>query len=259
MSTASARADGVRVLITGGTSGLGAAMAAALLDAAALVAVTGRDAARAGAAARNLGRGAIGMDVRDEHEVERGVDRACEELGGLDVLVNNAGVGMRAASPRFITEPQPLWTVPPEGFRDVVAASLSGYFLTARAVVPRMLAAGAGRVVNISMNRATMNRKGFVPYGPARAGAEALSRIMAADLAGSPVTVNLLLPGGATLTGMIPGDLPGQMRSRLLPASVMAEPIRWLCSPAAAGVHDQRIVASKFASWLTQRAGHGRP
>lgn len=148
--------------------------------------------------------------------------------------------------------------MPPEGFRDVVATNLSGYFLLARAVVPRMLAAGAGRVVNISMNHATMNRKGFVPYGPARAGAEALSRIMAADLAGSPVTVNLLLPGGATLTGMIPEDLPGQMRSRLLPASVMAEPIRWLCSPAAAGVHDQRIVASEFASWLTQRAGHGR-
>ena len=220
MSTASARADGFRVLITGGTSGLGAAMAAALLDAAAMVAVTGRDAARAGAAARNLGRGAIGigMDVRDEHEVERGVDRACEELGGLDVLVNNAGIGMRAVNPRFITEPQPFWTVPPEGFRDVVATNLSGYFLVARAVVPRMLAAGAGRVVNISMNHATMNRKGFVPYGPARAGAEALSRIMAADLAGSPVTVNLLLPGGATLTGMIPEDLPGQMRSRLLPA-----------------------------------------
>ena len=265
MSTASARADGVRVLITGGTSGLGAAMAAALLDAAAMVAVTGRDAARAGAAARNLGRGAIGigMDVRDEHEVERGVARACQELGGLDVLVNNAGIGMRAVNPRFITEPQPFWTVPPEGFRDVVATNLSGYFLVARAVVPgwvvpRMLAAGAGRVVNISMNHATMNRKGFVPYGPARAGAEALSRIMAADLAGSPVTVNLLLPGGATLTGMIPADLPEQMRSRLLPASVMAEPIRWLCSPAAAGVHDQRIVASEFASWLTARAGHGR-
>ena len=108
------------------------------------------------------------------------------------------------------------------------------------------------------MNHATMNRKGFVPYGPARAGAEALSRIMAADLAGSPVTVNLLRPGGATLTAMIPEDLPGQMRSRLLPASVMAEPIRWLCSPAAAAVHDQRIVASEFASWLTDRAGHGR-
>jgi NAD(P)-dependent dehydrogenase (short-subunit alcohol dehydrogenase family) len=105
------------------------------------------------------------------------------------------------------------------GFRDVVATDLGGYFLVARVVVPRLLAAGAGRVVNVTMNHATMNRKGFVPYGPARAGAEALSRIVAADLAGSPVTVNLLLPGGAALTGLIPEDLPEEMRSRLLPAS----------------------------------------
>jgi len=55
--------------------------------------------------------------------------------------------------------------------------------------------AGAGRVVNISMNHTTMNRRGFVPYGPSRAGAEALSRIMAADLADTPVRVNTLLPG----------------------------------------------------------------
>ena len=261
MSTASARADGVRVLITGGTSGLGAAVAAALLDAAALVAVTGRDAARAGAAARNLGRGAIGigMDVRDEREVGRGVDRACEELGGLDVLVNNAGIGMRAVSPRFSTEPQPFWTVPPGGLPRRGGCQPERLLPHRPGGGAPDAGGGAGRVVNISMNHPTMNRKGFVPYGPARAGAGALSRIMAADLAGSPVTVNLLLPGGATLTAMIPGDLPGQMRSRLLPASVMAEPIRWLCSPAAAGVHDQRIVASEFASWLTQRAGHGRP
>jgi gluconate 5-dehydrogenase len=255
MSTMSARADGARVLITGGTSGLGAAMAAALLDAGATVAVTSRDAARAEAAARNLGRGAIGvgMDVREEDEVDRGVDRVFEGLGGLDVLVNNAGIGMRTVNPHFITEPQPFWMVSPGGFRDLVATDLGGYFLVARVVVPRLLAAGGGRVVNVSMNHATMNRKGFVPYGPARAGAEALSRIMAADLAGSPVTVNLLLPGGAALTGLIPEDVPEEIRSGLLPASVMAEPIRWLCSPAAAGVHDQRIVASEFAAWL---AGH---
>jgi len=252
-----ARADGVRVLVTGGTSGVGAAMAVALLDAGAAVAVTGRDPARAGAAARSLGRAAIGigMDVRDEGEVDRGVERAFQGLGGLDVLVNNAGIGMRTVNPHFATRPQPFWEVSPEGFRDVVATNLSGYFLVARAVVPRLLATGGGRVVNISMNHSTMNRKGFVPYGPARAGSEALSRIMAAELAGSSVTVNLLLPGGATLTGMIPEDLPEEMRSRLLPAEVVAEPIRWLCSPAAAGVHDQRIVASEFAEWLAGRSG----
>jgi gluconate 5-dehydrogenase len=256
VSELNARADGVRVLITGGTSGLGAAMAGALLDAGARVAITGRDADRARAAAAELGEGAvgIGMDVRDEDAVARGVDETVAALGGLDVLVNNAGIGMRSVNPRFLTEPQPFWTVPPAGFRDLVATNLTGYFLVARTVVPRLLAAGGGRVVTISMNHSTMNRKGFVPYGPARAGAEALARVMAADLAGSPVTTNILLPGGATATGMIPDDVPPEMRPHLLDPAVMAEPIRWLCSPAAAGVHDERIVATEFGDWLAARA-----
>ena len=78
----------------------------------------------------------------------------------------------------------------------------------ARAVVPLMLDQGSGRIVTISMNESTMVRRGFVPYGPSGAAVEALSRVMAADLAGSPVTVNLLLPGGATDTGMVPDDTP---------------------------------------------------
>jgi gluconate 5-dehydrogenase len=103
------------------------------------------------------------------------------------------------------------------------------------------------------MNHSTMNRAGFVPYGPARAGAEALSRIMAADLAASGVTVNLLLPGGATATGMIPDDFPAEQRAHLLEPAVMAAPIRFLCSPEGAGVHDERIVATEFAGWLAAR------
>jgi NAD(P)-dependent dehydrogenase (short-subunit alcohol dehydrogenase family) len=250
--TGSFGADGVRVLITGGTSGLGAAMASALLDAGATVAITGRDAARAQTVARELGPRCvgIGMDVRDEDDVARGVDRVCDVLGGLDVLVNNAGIGMRTVNPRFLTDPRPFWEVSPDGFRDVVATNLTGYFLVARDVVPRLLAAGGGRVVNVSMNHSTMNRKGFVPYGPARAGAEALARIMAADLTGSGVTSNILLPGGATATGMIPEDFPPEQRARLLDPAVMGPPIRWLCSPQAAGVHDQRIAAAEFPEWL---------
>lgn len=256
------RADGVRVLVTGGTSGLGHAMAAALIDAGAHVAVTGRDPARSADAAARLatGHGAeqtvvgVAMDVRDEQSVEDGVEKAVAALGGIDVLVNNAGIGMRTVNPRFLTDPQPFWQVGPQGFRDLVATNLTGYFLVARAVVPRMLAAGRGRVVNVTMNHATMVRRGFVPYGPARAGAEALSRIMAADLADTPVRVNQLLPGGATQSGMIPDDLPTEARAQLLPADVMAAPIRWLCSPEASDVHDERIVATEFDSWLAARA-----
>src|ERR687885_2128021 len=248
--------DGVRALVTGSTSGLGLAMASALASAGASVAVTGRAAARAQEVAEQLpGAGSFGlaMDVRDPASVAAGVELVWERLGGLDLLVNNAGIGMRTVNPRFLTDPQPFWAVPPDGFRDMVDTNLTGYFLVARNVVPRFLAAGSGRVVNISMNHSTMNRKGFVPYGPARAGAEALSRIMAADLAGSGVTVNILLPGGATATGMIPDGLPPEQRAHLLDPAVMGPPIRFLCSPEAAGVHDERIVATEFAGWLAGR------
>jgi gluconate 5-dehydrogenase len=116
----------------------------------------------------------------------------------------------------------------------------------AREVVPLMLADGGGRIVNVSMNEQTMVRRGFVPYGPSGAGVEALSRVMEADLAGSSVTVNILLPGGATLTGMIPDDASDETRASLLNPAVMGPPIVWLASDGAAGVHGRRIVATEF-------------
>jgi NAD(P)-dependent dehydrogenase (short-subunit alcohol dehydrogenase family) len=242
--------SGIRALVTGATTGLGRAMAEALAAAGASVAVTSRDRERAEAAAREIGGGALGLalDVREAGSVAAGVDAAYERLDGIDLLVNNAGIGMRTVNPRFLTDPQPFWEVTPDGFRDVVDTKLLGSFLVARAVVPRMLAAGGGRVVTISMNGATMVRGGFVPYGPSGAGVEALARVMAADLAGTTVTANLLLPGGATATGMIPDDLPEEARAGLLDPAVMGPPIVWLASPAAAGVHDERIVATEFAA-----------
>ena len=206
------------------------------------------------------------MDVRDETSVAAAVEAAYERLGGLDVLVSNAGIGMRTVNPRFMTDPQPFWEVSPDGFRDVVETKLTGSFLVARAVAPRMLDAGGGRIVVISMNEQTMTRGGFVPYGPAGAGVEALARVMAADLAETPVTVNILLPGGATATGMIPDDVTAEMRARMLDPEIMGPPIVWLCSERAAGVHDQRIVATEFARlspvvssrWATAGSGGRR-
>lgn len=240
-------------LVTGGTSGLGLAMAAALAEAGLRVALTGRSGERAAGAATGL-PGAFGleMDVRFEESVARGVAAAWSRLDGIDLLVNNAGIGMRTVNPSFMTEPRGFWTVPPQGFRDVIATNLTGYFLAAREVTPRMLGAGGGRIVNVSMNHATMTRAGFVPYGPSRAGAESLSRIMAADLRDTPVTVNMLLPGGATRTGMVPDSGTAGLRNLLEP-DVMAPPIVWLASAEAAGVTDERIVATEFDQWLTDR------
>lgn len=237
-----------RVLVTGATSGLGLAMARALTQAGADVAVTSRDAARAAETARELGERATGLelDVRDEASVHAGVDAARKRLGAIDMLVNNAGIGMRTVNPRFLSESQPFWAVPPAGFRDVVETKVTGSFLVASAVVPHMLEQGAGRIVNISMNAQTMVRRGFVPYGPAGAAVEALSRVMAADLADTPVTVNILLPGGATNTGMIPPGTPVDVRDGLLHPAIMGPPIVWLASRAAEGVRDQRIVATEF-------------
>ncbi|MER5378870.1 SDR family oxidoreductase [Streptomyces sp. NPDC002688] len=244
----------MKVLVTGGTSGLGLAMASALAEAGATVALTGRSGRRAESVAGGL-PGAIGieLDVRDETSVARAIDRAEARLGGIDMLVNNAGIGMRTVDPHFMTRPQGFWEVPADGFRAVVETNLTGYFLVAREVVPRMLAApGGGRVVNVAVSESTMCRAGFVPYGPSRAGSESLSRIMAADLRDTGVTVNLLLPGGATVTGMLPPEaVPGD-RAFLEPA-VMGPPIVWLASDDAAGVHDERIVAVDFESWLRER------
>ena len=76
---------------------------------------------------------------------------------------------------------------------------------------------------------------------------------MAADLDGTGVTVNLLLPGGATATGMVPDHVREEFRAHLLHPSVMSAPIVWLASAAASGVHDERIVASDFDDWLARR------
>ena len=242
------------MLVTGGTGGLGFAMSRALAEAGARVVLTGRTERRVEDAGRRIGDLVTGlvMDVRDEQSVGAGVDGALEALGGIDVLVNNAGLGMRTVNPDFMTEPMGFWQVSPDAFRNLFATNVFGYFLVARAVVPHMLGAGRGKIVNISINEETMRRKGFTPYGPSRAATDAMSHIMAADLAGTGIDVNLLLPGGATRTGMTPDSAPEELRATWLDPAIMGPPVCWLASPASDGITDQRIVATDFAD-------HGPP
>jgi NAD(P)-dependent dehydrogenase (short-subunit alcohol dehydrogenase family) len=247
----------LRALVTGGSSGLGYAMADALVAAGARVMITGRDEHRVSEAAERIGhrdrRGAAGiaglaMDVRDERSVADGMREVLSALGGLDLLVNNAGIGMRTVNPEFMTAPRGFWEVGRDGFWDLFATNVLGYFLVARAAVPTMLEAGRGKIVNISINESTQRRRGFAPYGPSRAATDALSHVMAADLAGTGVDVNLLAPGGATRTGMTPDTAPPDVQSRWLDPAIMGPPICWLASRAADGVTDQRIVATEFGA-----------
>src|SRR5262249_57274823 len=142
-----------------------------LAEAGAHVAVTSRSGERAEATAHELGQQVFGleMDVRDEQSVAAGVELVCDRLGGIDLLVNNAGIGMLSVNPRFPAYAQPFWEVAPSGFRDVFETKVTGLFLVSRAIAPRMLDTGAGRIVNISMSESTMTRPGFVPYGPSGA------------------------------------------------------------------------------------------
>ena len=154
----------VRVLVSGGTTGLGYAMSAALVDGGAHVVLTGRDAVRAAAAASQLassGHGralGVAMDVRDERSVHDGITAATDVLGGIDVLINNAGIGMRTINRQFMTDPQPFWTVEPNRFRDLFETNVTGYFLLARLVAPMMVHAGKGKMVNISVSETTTRR-----------------------------------------------------------------------------------------------------
>jgi 3-oxoacyl-[acyl-carrier protein] reductase len=107
-----------------------------------------------------------------------------------------------------------------------------------------------GRIINISMNYETMRRGGFAPYGPSKAALESETIIWAQDLAGTGVTVNSLLPGGVTDTGMVPDDIAPEVRRRLLSPEIMVQPLLWLVSGMADDVTGARFVASLWDSSL---------
>src|SRR5450755_3736758 len=126
--------------------------------------------------------------------------------------------------------------------------------LLARLVAPAMAQAGKGKIINVSVSETTMRRAGFAPYGPSRAATDSLSHVMAADLAGTGVTVNLLAPGGATATGMVPDDVGADVRARLLDPAIMGPPIRWLASADSDGITDCRVIATDFAAGIRPTA-----
>ncbi len=243
--------EGSRVLVTGATGGIGRAIAAAFVEADARVIVAGRDRSRARDAAAALPGGkyaatGVELDVRDATSIDAGIGWMVEELGGIDVLVNNAGLGVRHINEHYLSQPESFWNIDHSRFRDLWATNVDGYFLCSARGVPEMLKAGRGRLINISINEATMRFAHFIPYGPTRAATDAMTYAMAAELEGTGITANLLAPGGPVSTAMITDEATPGFRSQLLDPSIMGPPACWLASDAAGEINGQKIVAKDF-------------
>jgi len=240
------------VVVTGASRGLGREMALELAAAGARLAMIGStgSAALREAVAEAAGLGGTGSavaivaDVTDPAACERMASEALAAFGRIDVLINNAGRGMRLISETYNTQPTRFWETPAEAWRSIIDTNVNGAFNAARAIVPLMVARGFGKVINISTSDQTMVRKGYSPYGPSKAALEAASRVWAQELEGTGVDVNVYLPGGAADTDLLP---PGPHRKgadgNLLPPSVMRRAIGWLCSDESNGVSGARFVA----------------
>jgi NAD(P)-dependent dehydrogenase (short-subunit alcohol dehydrogenase family) len=128
-------------------------------------------------------------------------------------------------SARNSSQPSKFWQTDPAAWSMIVNTNVNGPFLMARAVVPRMIEQHWGRIINISINHETMRRAGFSPHGPSKEAVESETIIWAQDLAGTGVTVNSLLPGGATDTGMVRSDIRPEARRQLLDPNIMVAPL----------------------------------
>lgn len=237
------------VLVTGAASGLGKAMTGALLRHGASVLALDVNASRIDLHSSGNAQGrcvAMTFDVRIQQQCEEAVQRACEELGGLHGVINCAGIGMPHLRPDYHTRPLRFWEADPQKWQDVIDVNMRGPFLLARAATPHMLAQKWGRIINVTTSFNTMIRGANMPYGQSKAGLEAASASWAEDLRGSGVSVNILVPGGAADTGLIPEDSPYD-RSKLISPEVMAEPACWLMSDFSDGVTGQRFIGQLWA------------
>jgi NAD(P)-dependent dehydrogenase (short-subunit alcohol dehydrogenase family) len=254
----SSHLSGKTAIITGGGRGLGRAMALGLACAGANVVITAARtrhevdtvAAEAAKAQRAGAVRAVLADVTGEEDCQRVLSDTLHEFGAVHILVNNAGRGMRFVSESFFETPTKFWQTDPAVWRMIIDTNVNGPFLMARAVVPQMLTQRWGRIINVSINHHTMRRAGFSPYGPSKAALESETIIWAQELAGTGVTVNALLPGGATATGMVPDGIASAARSRLLDPAIVVPPLLWLVSPAADDVTGNRVVASLWDASL---------
>jgi 3-oxoacyl-[acyl-carrier protein] reductase len=187
-------------LVTGGTRGIGRAIAQTLRGAGARVAITGRDAERARAAAAELGEGVAGFacELADPAQVEAAVAGAEAALGPIDILVNNAG----------LTRDQIVLRMSEADWDTVLDANLKGAFLTIRAVLKGMMKRKTGRIINVTSIVGLTGNKGQANYAASKAGLIGLTKSVAKEYASRNILVNCVAPGfvETDMTGALPVD-----------------------------------------------------
>jgi len=231
--------EGRAVLVTGASRGIGAAIARAFASEGDRVAVHhGRNAEKAEAVAASLpgsGHVVVGADLRDPDAVRAMVDAAAAGLGGLDVLVNNAGI----FTPHPIAETTyEEWQ---RGWGDTLGVNLVGAANVTWCAVRHMLPAGSGRIVNVASRGAFRGEPGQPAYGASKAGIIAFGQSLARDLGPRGITVTAVAPG-FTETDMARDELTGERGAarraesplgRVATADEVAAAVVYLASPAA--------------------------
>ena len=186
--------DGRVALVTGASQGIGRAIADALAENGARVVYTDRNGDAAGTAAASapspdLRHLSYTLDVANRPEIEAVVAAAAKEAGRIDIVVNNAGIGVAA------TERKPIDEFSPEIWDRLLAVDLTGVFLVSRAAVPHLKASNAGRIINIASVLGLVPMRLQSAYVAAKAAVVNLTRSMALELAPHGILVNGIAPG----------------------------------------------------------------
>jgi len=194
--------------VTGAARGIGRACAEALAQAGASVAVVDLDGAGAQRTAQEIAAQfgvlarAYACDVRDPAAIRAAVDRAAAELGGLDHLVNNAGV-------QFVS---PVAEFPDERYADVRAIDLDSVFYTSKAAWPHFVARGGGRIVNVASVQGLIGSPFKIAYVAAKHGVVGMTKVLAVEGAELNITANAICPG-AVMTDLVRNQAPGLVQS----------------------------------------------
>lgn len=245
------RADGQRVLVTAGAAGIGRAIVAALVEAGARVHVCDVEAAALAACHEAMPEvGTTRADVADEADVERLFAEVAASLGGLDVLVNNAGI----AGPTAAVE-----EIPVAEWRRCLDIDLTGQFLCTRKAVPLLKAAGGGAIVNMSSAAGRLGYAYRTPYAAAKFGVIGFTESLAKELGPFNISVNAILPGivqgpriervigaRAEQLGLPYAEMERQYLEqvslrRMVSAEEVATMVLYLASPLGRGVSGQSL------------------